>query len=144
MYQIKGIIDVIDDSDIGKVIKIISDNEVIDLVDFFGNYIGKIIEVSYWISDKPYTKEEIISGMYEKLYGRSDTSYESYCHCSWTYGCTSRCEKLKDWSITIGGHDFYDEIKLYDRKYIIIEIVEDLVSDLSYTEKLKYNNKSHK
>lgn len=105
-----------------KIKLVQADGYTIDLVSRFQeikeSYPKAQMQVCYWLSDKPRTKDEMITGFLNKLYGVIDAEYiaEEYHYSSWTYG-TNYISALK-----IGGHDLFNE--LYDKKgmYIIIEI----------------------
>lgn len=119
--QFKGIIDY--DNNEGTGIYLLGDTDRIDLVTEFEDFNGVEIQVNYWITNKPCTKDEMIEAWLKVLFGSVEAEYEDYYTGSWTYGCQSSwgCYE-KHGQLTIGGHDLFDELSNMDGKFIIIEV----------------------
>ncbi|MBM6759909.1 hypothetical protein, partial [Bacteroides mediterraneensis] len=84
--QIKGVIE-FDNSD-GNHIYLIDGDAKINIVDEFesaAREYGSEVQVNYWITDSPCTKEEMLEGWLRKVFGSIEAEYEYYNAGSWTY-----------------------------------------------------------
>jgi hypothetical protein len=108
--------------DFTMVYLIQEDGYKLDLVKRFAeaisNYGSGGVQVSYWLSDKPCTKNEMVEGWLRKFYGEVEAEYQSedYCYSIWTHG-TDYNTILK-----VGGHDLYRELLDEEDKFLILEM----------------------
>jgi len=109
-----------------KVKLLQEDGYKIDLVNRFSeikeSYPNSKFQINYWLSDKICTKDEIVEGLLQKLYGFIEAGYEQedYHYSSWTNG-TDYNTTLK-----IGGHNLDIELIDEEDRFMILEInVED-------------------
>src|SRR5690349_6208376 len=109
-----------DDWDKIKLVQ--SDGYKIDLVSRFReaieSYPNKKVQVNYWLSDKPCTKNEMTENFLKKLYGSAEAEYEKnyYRYSSWTSGTDY------DTVLSVGGHNLYYELANEDGRFIILEL----------------------
>lgn len=105
-----------------KIKLIQEDGYKIDLVgrfqEAYENFHNKKVQVNYWLSNKPCTKQEMTEGFLRKLYGIIDAEYErnDYNYSSWTSGTDY------DTKLWIGGHNLYSELRNEQGRFIIIEL----------------------
>lgn len=105
-----------------KIKLIQEDGYKIDLVSRFQEAIesfGKSeVQVNYWISDKPCTKNEMLEGWLRQLYGAAEAEYQAngYAYSSWTSGTDY------DTELSVGGHNLHRELREHGDKFIIIEL----------------------
>lgn len=98
------------------------DGYKIDLVNKFqeaiANFGDEGVQVSYWLSDKPCTKNEIVEGWIKQFHGDVEAEYQEnyFQYSSWTDGTDYNTV------LTIGGHDLYNELIDKEGKFIIIEM----------------------
>ena len=99
------------------------DGFIIDLVarvrEIKMSFTDKMIQVCYWTSDDFCTKDKMIEGFLEKIYGKEiEASYEDngYMGSEWTGYCSSY-----DTELSFGGHDFMRELRDEEDRFIIIE-----------------------
>lgn len=104
-------------------IKLIQDDGYkIDLVGRFREAIQSVnnisAQVSYWLSDKRCTKNEMTENWLKKISGYVSAEHEasSYQYSSWTSGTDY------DTVLKIGNHDLLKELQGLDGKFIIIEL----------------------
>lgn len=104
-------------------IKLVQDDGYkIDLVGRFNeaaeSYKNSSVQVSYYLSDKPCTKNEMIEGWLKSISGSIDAGYttDSYRYSSWTHGTDY------DTNLKIGGHNLYKELRDSEGRFIIIEL----------------------
>lgn len=76
------------------------------------------IQVNYWLSDNYCTRDEIIEGFLNKIFGGLTVECvdNGFMGSSWT----GYCEDFNT-VLTIGGHDFFRELSEEDGKFIIID-----------------------
>jgi hypothetical protein len=104
-------------------IKLVQDDGYkIDLVGRFNeaaeSYKNSSVQVSYYLSDKPCTKNEMIEGWLKSISGSIDAGYttDSYRYSSWTHVTDY------DTNLKIGGHNLYNELRDSEGRFIIIEL----------------------
>ena len=102
-------------------IKLVQENGFkVDLVGRFKeaveSYPEMSLQVSYFLSETPKTKDEMVEGFLKKLYGGVHAAYEAseYCYSSYTRGVDYETH------LKIGGHDLYRELYDHQGKYIVI------------------------
>lgn len=93
----------------------------IDLISRFQEAIQSFnssVQVGYYLSDRPCTKQEMQEGFLENISGSVNADYEAneYRYSSWTHGCDY------DSVLKIGGHDLYSELMQEQDRFIIIEL----------------------
>lgn len=120
--QFKGVIDY-DDTTTTTMLTLYNEDKIIDLVSEFESFDGKEIQVNYWITDEPCTKDEMLEGYLKKLFGAVDAEYKDYYTGSWTYGNTSWIESDREGVLKIGNHDLFKELSENDGMFIIIEVI---------------------
>jgi hypothetical protein len=119
--QISGIIS-FEWGDWNKLKLIQEDGYKIDLVGRFSevyeSFKKQSVQVSYWLSDKPCSKDEITQGFLKHLFGYIDAEYEKnpYAYSSWTSGVDY------DTCLKVGGHDLFNELQAENGRFIIIEL----------------------
>lgn len=119
--EFKGVIEY--DNDEGTRIYLYDSDEKIDLVNEFEDFDGKEIQVNYWITEKPCTKDEMLEGWLKKVFGVVESEYDNYYTGSWTYGSQSSWGEYEYRGILkVGGHDLFDELSDMEGKFVIIEI----------------------
>ena len=76
------------------------------------------VQLNYYLSDSPKTKDEMIEGLLGKIYGSIESEYtqEDYNYSSWTNG-TDYYTTMK-----VGGHDLENELSDKEGKFILIEL----------------------
>lgn len=88
---------------------------VSEIADFMG---GKM-SASWWVSDTPKTKDEMVEGFLARVYGEADSRYwqESYCYSSYTHGTYDRetCE--------VGGHSLIGDFQ--EGRFMLFEFSSD-------------------
>ena len=82
------------------------------------------VSMSYFISDKESTENEIREGWLKQLYGnvRAEHETDSYNYSEYTYGTDYNTY------LEVGGHDLFNEFSDYIGKYCILKVsvkVED-------------------
>jgi hypothetical protein len=98
------------------------DGYKIDLVGRFREAIQSVnnisVQVSYWLSDKRCTKNEMTEEWLKKISGYATAEYEasSYQYSSWTSGTDY------DTVLKIGNHDLLVELQGQEGKFIILEL----------------------
>jgi hypothetical protein len=108
--------------DFHRIKLIQEDGYKIDLVtrieEALGNYPNQIMQVSYWISDKPCSKDEVKEELLKKLFGNVEACYskEEYRYSEWTAG-TDYETYLK-----VGRHDLYSELIHEQNKFLIMQL----------------------
>lgn len=120
--EFKGRIEYIDSE--GTRINIVDGENTIDLVDELESAIneyGNEVQVNYWITEKPCTKDEMIEGVLKNIYGVAEAENENYYTGSWTYGSSSYGDYENRARLKIGGHDLCDELSDANGEFIIIE-----------------------
>lgn len=94
----------------------------IDLVNRFNecleSYRNVSYQISFWLSDTPCTKDEMLEEYIRKMFGDISAKYESndYSYSEYTH-CTDYDTILK-----IGNHDLLNELIDKQGKFIIFEI----------------------
>jgi hypothetical protein len=73
------------------------------------------VSVRYWISDAPFSKQELLENSIRILAG--DTECKYFVHYSDETGYLWTDEELQ-----IGGHDLLRELKDHEGKYLYLEI----------------------
>jgi hypothetical protein len=76
---------------------------------------GPHLSVTYWITDKPHTHDEIQEAWLRHILG--DTEVEFTVHWSDITGYL-----YTDEEITVGGHDLLGELRTAAGKYVCLEI----------------------
>lgn len=105
-----------------KIKLVQEDGYKIDLVSRFKEAVESFpnckVQVNYYLSDTPCTKDEMVEGFLKKLYGHPEASYtqSSYRYSSWTSGTDY------DTNLTVGGHDLARELYNEADKFIILEL----------------------
>ena len=76
------------------------------------------VQVNYYLSDAPCTKDEMVEAFLKTLYGHPEAGYtqSSYRYSSWTSGTDY------DTNLSIGGHDLARELYNEADKFIILEL----------------------
>lgn len=76
------------------------------------------VQVNYYLSDSPKTKDEMIAGLLSKIYGGIESEYtqEDYSYSSWTSGTDYYT------TMQVGGHDLKKELDDKEGKFILIEL----------------------
>lgn len=119
--QLSGIIK-FEYSDWDKIKLVQEDGYKIDLVGRFieatESFPNQKIQVNYWLSDTPKTKEEMIGGVLTQHYGNLSANYDKteFSYSSYTSGTDY------DTNLKVGGHDIYRELREQQGKYIVIEL----------------------
>lgn len=99
------------------------DGSVIDLVNRFGEVYWSVksrqVQINYWISDEPRTKDQCVEALLRKAFGAIDAGYteEHGQYSSWT----SFDEYNTD--LKVGGHDLAAELSGLDGKFLNLEII---------------------
>lgn len=90
-------------------------NRLSEIADSFPN---KEVQLNYYLSNSPKTKDEMIAGILGKIYGSIEAEYlsEDYHYSSWTNG-TDYYTIMK-----VGGHDLEKELSDKEGKFILIEL----------------------
>ncbi len=120
--ELSGIIKFEYCDDFSKVKLLQDDGYKIDLVNRFNevkeSFPDSKFQINYWLSNEPCSKDEIVEGMLQKLYGFIEAGYEKedYCYSSWTSG-TDYNTTLK-----IGGHNLDWELMDEKDRFMILEI----------------------
>ena len=110
-----------DFSDFDKIKLVQKDGYKIDLVSRVAEMIdsfGSTGQVNYWISDKPKTKEQMIKGFLQQLYGSVEAKYEKNYHY---YSTLTGGDTYYDTELTIGGHNLHNELLEKEGMYIVID-----------------------
>lgn len=110
-------------SDSWETIKLIQeDGYKIDLVNRFKEAVESFsnsqVQVNYYLSDNPCTKNEMVEGWLKKLVGSIDAGYEAngYAYSSWTSGTDY------DTNFSVGGHNLLSELRSESGRSMIIEL----------------------
>ena len=76
------------------------------------------IQVNYWLSEKPCTKNEMLENTLRRLFGDINAEYEKseYNYSSLTGGWDY------DTTLQIGGHNLFDELREEEGRFMIIEV----------------------
>lgn len=94
----------------------------IDLVGRFievlDSFRGSEIQVSYYLSSTPCTKNDLVAQILHNISGGLKAEYDKneYSYSSWTQGTDY------DTYLQVGGHDLYEELSSEEGKFIILEI----------------------
>lgn len=121
--EIKGIIKYDDDE--GERIDLINENTTVNLVDEFEdavNKYGNMVQVNYWLTDKPCTKEQMLEGWLKKIFGAVETDCEEIFQGSWTFENSSCVGYNKYYELQVGGHNLFKELSGQDGRFIILEL----------------------
>lgn len=121
--EIKGIIKY--DNSEGQRIDLIDGEEVNNLVEEFEFAVrkyGSMVQLNYWISDKPCTKEKMLEAWLNKIFGAIETDCDEVFQGSWTYENHSAVGYNKDYKLQVGGHDLFNELSDQEGKFIIMEL----------------------
>lgn len=121
------------DDDEGRKIKLINSwsngkeivNDTTDLIPEFERIIsenGNMGQVSYWISDKPQSKDDMLAGFFQKLFGKVNAEYDSVFQGSWTYQNHSCVGYNDNGILTVGGHDLFNELCDNEGKFLLMEL----------------------
>jgi len=104
-----------------RTIKLIQEDLYkIDLVSRFKeateSFLNMQVQVSYYLSDSPKTKEEMLEGFLRSIYGSVDVGFEAndYRYSSWTSGTDY------DTNLKIGGHDLFSELLNEEGRFLLI------------------------
>ena len=106
-----------------KIILIQPDGLKVDLVsriqeaiNSFGNH---KVQINYWTSETPKTKQEMMEGFLKQLFGDVDAEFcsDTFSGSSMTGSWTEEYTELK-----VGGHDLFREMKSFEGKFIIIDL----------------------
>lgn len=109
-----------DDWDKLKLVQ--EDGYKIDLVarfkEAYESFPKQEVQVNYWLSDKPCSKQKMQEAFLMKLCGNINADYEKndYAYSSLTSGTDY------DTTLKIGGHNLYNELRMEEGKFIIIEL----------------------
>lgn len=121
--QLKGIIKYNDDE--GQRIDLIDGDTEFNLVKAFEDAVnehGNMVQVNYWLTDKPCMKEQMLEGWLKKVFGAIETDCDEIFQGSWTYENSSCVGYDKYWKLQVGGHNLFDELSGKDGRFIIIEL----------------------
>lgn len=113
------------DSDDGEKIYLVNGQHETNLVEEFEEAVtenGNQVQLNYWISDTPCTKEQMIEGWLKKLYGVIETDCEEIFQGSWTFENASTVGYDRYYKLQIGGHNLFDELSEQDGRFIILEL----------------------
>lgn len=119
--ELRGIIEF--DENGGTRIYLNEGNYKIDLIEEFEGFDSQEIQVNYWITEKPCTKEQMLNGWLKYVFGAVKAEYDSHYTGSWTYGSASSWGEYEYRGILkIGGHDLFAELSAMNGKFMIMEI----------------------
>lgn len=121
-FEYKGVIE-FEDNDGKRLYLYDVDGSRYDLVEVFETFDCNEVQVNYYITDNPCTKNEMLEGLISKLSGSIYAEYEDYYTGSWTYGSSSSWGNYEYRGVLmIGGHDLFYELSHEDGKFMIMDI----------------------
>jgi len=123
ILQISGVIFFDDDN--RACLYLINGDDKINLTEWFESAVeqnGNKVQLSYWISDNPCKKEDMLESWLKKIHGAIETDCDEVYQGSWTYGGGSWASYDKNYSFKIGGHDLFQELSEQDGRFIILEL----------------------
>lgn len=108
-------------------IKIIQEDGLkVDVINRFAeiseSFIGKPIQVSYWVADKLSIRNELIESFLTQISGGIVAEYEAseYCYSSYIRGVDY------DSTLKIGRHNMLNELSDKEGKFILLQIIVQL------------------
>ncbi len=85
------------------------------------DYMGGVMSGTWWVSDAPKTKDEMVEGFLARVYGDVDSRNweEEYHYSSYTHGSYTRetCE--------IGGHSLISDFSANDGRFMLFEFTDN-------------------
>ncbi len=108
-----------------KIKLVQEDGYKVDLVGRFQeameSFPGMQVQVGYYLSDEPCTRQEALEGFLKKILGSIDSAEVGFEKHSWQYSSwTSGTDYITN--LKIGGHDLFQELRGQEEKYILLEL----------------------